>query len=141
MNGTVGVNINNYYQLTMPGSSSTESFFEFSSFIRGFHVYKTIWNPAIGDVLTLEKGPTNEEDKFAVAVMDSRNIIVGHIPRCIAPTVSNFLKRTVNKGSVQVTGDKVNRGAGYGLEIPCLYRLYGPEDYISKVKHIISSII
>ena len=51
-----------------------------------------------------------------MAVVDSRNIIVGHIPHCIAPTVSNFLKRTVNKGSVQVTGDRVNRGTGYSFK-------------------------
>ena len=24
-----------------------------------------------------------------------------------------------------MTGNKVNRGAGYGLEVPCTYRLYG----------------
>ena len=28
--------------------------------------------------------------------------------------------------TVRVTGGKVNRGAGYGLEIPCVYRFNGP---------------
>ena len=34
-----------------------------------------------------------------------------------------FLRRDINKGFAEVTGDKVNRGAGYGLEVPCTYRL------------------
>ena len=34
-------------------------------------------------------------------------------------------------GFVEVTRDKVNRGARYGVEseIPCIYRLYGPKPY------------
>ena len=35
---------------------------------------------------------------------------------------------------------KINRGAGYGLEIPCIYRLYGPREYIDKMKEIIDSL-
>jgi hypothetical protein len=31
-----------------------------------------------------------------------------------------FLSRTCNKAVVEVTGPKVNRGAGYGLEVPCV---------------------
>ena len=31
--------------------------------------------------------------------------------------------------AIQVTGNKVNHGAGLGLEIPCAYRLYGPKAY------------
>ena len=36
-------------------------------------------------------------------------------------------RRDVNKAFV--TGGKVNRGAGYGLEIPCVYQFYGPKPY------------
>ena len=50
------------------------------------------------------------------------------------------MKRDVNKGFAEVTGDKVNRGAGYGLEIPCKYRLYGPKAYIDKMQEIIDSL-
>ena len=50
----------------------------------------------MGDVLCLEREPTNCKDRFAVAVM--------HIPFNLAPTVSNFLKRSVNKRTVEVTG-------------------------------------
>ena len=48
--------------------------------------------------------------------------LVGHVPYNLAPIISLFLKRDVNKALV---GEKVNRlslrGAGYGLEIPCEY--------------------
>ena len=37
----------------------------------------------------------------------------------------------------QVTGDKVNRGAGFGLEIRCVYHLYGPKAYIDKMKQLV----
>ena len=37
----------------------------------------------------------------------------------------------------QVTGDKVNRSAGFGLEIRCVYRLYGPNAYIDKMKQLV----
>lgn len=34
-----------------------------------------------------------------------------------------------------MTGQSVNRGAGYGLEIPVVYHLYGPKAYIAKILH------
>ena len=52
---------------------------------------------------------------------------------------AHFLKRDCNKGFVEVTGSEVNRGAGYGLEIPCIYRLYGPKPYTDRIKEIANS--
>ena len=34
-----------------------------------------------------------------------------------------------NKAFAEITGAKVNNGASYGLEVPCVYRLYGPNIY------------
>ena len=48
--------------------------------------------------------------------------LVGHVPYNLAPIISLFLKRDVNKALV---GEKVNRGAGYGLESPCDTSLTG----------------
>ena len=39
--------------------------------------------------------------------------------------------------TVRVTGGKVNRGAGYGLEIPCVYQFYGPKPYIDKLEKLV----
>ena len=53
--------------------------------------------------------------------------------RCF-PTFWGSLATKARQKLLGMTGDKVNHGAGYGLEIPCKYRLYGPEFYIKRVK-------
>ena len=50
--------------------------------------------------------------------------IVGHV---LFTLPSQFLARDVYK---EVTGEKVNGGAGYGLEIPCTYHVYRPKTYV-----------
>ena len=70
-----------------------------------------------------------------MAVMKA-STVVGHVPYNIAPAVSHFLKRNTNKATVQVTGAAVNRGAGYGMEIPCKYRFYGTKDYIARLREL-----
>ena len=59
----------------------------------------------------------------------------------LAPVASAFLKRASNKGLVEVTGNRVNRGAGYGLEIPCKYHFYGSTLYIERLKTIVHKLI
>ena len=83
----------------------------------------------------MKREPTNCKDRNAVAVFQD-NAIVGHVPYNLAPCLSQFLKRDVNKAFAEVTGVKINRGAGYGLEIPCVYRQYGPKVYIDKMKEL-----
>ena len=80
-------------------------FVEVASFIRGYHAYKDIWQPRVGEVLLLEREPDNCDDKMAVAVIRSRTV-VGHVPRHLSTLFSQFLRRTCNKGVVQVTGTK-----------------------------------
>ena len=49
-------------------------------------------------------------DKFAVAIMKSGGV-VGHVLYNLAPTLSQFLN--FNKAVAEITGDRVNRKAGY----------------------------
>ena len=77
--------------------------------------------------------PDNCDDKVAMAVIKSRTD-VGHVLKHLSTFFSQFLRRTCNKGVVQVTGEKVNRGGGHGLEVQCVYRLYGPEAYLDCLK-------
>ena len=49
--------------------------------------------------------------------------IVGHVPYNLAPRMSAFFMRG-NKAFAEITGDKVYRGAGYGLEVPCVSTIY-----------------
>ena len=83
--------------------------------------------------LMLRREPTN-----SVAVMKD-DALVGHVPYNLAPRFSQFLIRNVNKVFAEVAGKEVNRGAGYGQEVPCIFRLYGPKRYIEKMKEFIDS--
>ena len=80
----------------------------------------------------MKREPTNVADRNAVAVLREGRV-VGHIPFNLAPSISHFLKRDINGAFAQVGGEKVNRGAGYGHEIPCIYHLYGPKPYINEL--------
>ena len=112
---------------------------EIHSYVRGYHAYQDKWLPVKGDVLLLAREPTNATDKLAVAVIKSGDV-VGHVPYNLAPTLSQFLRRDFNKAVATVTGDRVNRRAGYGLEVPCIYRLYGPKAYLDKVREVLRDL-
>ena len=58
----------------------------------------------------------------------------------LALVVSTFFKRGLNKGLVEVTGTTVNRGGGYGLEIPCNYHFYGSKSFIKKLQRLVDSL-
>ena len=51
--------------------------------------------------------------------------VVGHVPKLMAIWLTKFLKRATNIGKVVIKGKRVNRGGGYGLEIPCEYQFIG----------------
>ena len=98
-----------------------------------------VWRPVIGETLLVKRELSNVKDRHAVAIF-KEDAVVGHVPYNIAPRFSQFLRRDVNKAFAEVTGEKVNRGAGYGQEIPCVYRLYGPKVYIDRMKELIDSL-
>ncbi len=98
-----------------------------------------IWTPVEDEILRLIPEPTNSVDRNAVAVMKEGQI-VGHVPFNLSTIISLFLRRYINKAFARVIGGKVNRGAGYGLEIPCVYQFYGPKLFIDKVREVIESL-
>ena len=115
---------------------SDTDFVEIFSFIRGLHAYTDVWEPRIGEVLLLQRESDNSEDKLAVAVLKSGRV-VGHVPKNLAPIFSPFLRRSCNKAVVEITGKRVNRGAGYGLEAPYVYRLYGPDAFLQRMRELV----
>ena len=46
-----------------------------------------------------------------------------------------------NKAFAEITGAKVNRGAGYVLEVPRVCYLYGPDIYVEKMKELVESLL
>ena len=78
-----------------------------------------LWQPAVGEVLSLKREPTNDKDRLAVLIIQN-DTVVGHMPYNLAPLVrymSYFLMRAVNKGVVAITRERINHGAGMGLVI------------------------
>ena len=71
-------------------SKITQRMFEVESCIRGIHVYKTVWKPRIGEILSCSHEGDNREDPFAVAVQKS-SATVGHVLRRISCICSLFL--------------------------------------------------
>ena len=112
---------------------------EIRSYVRGYHAYMDVWTPIQGQILLVRRKPTNIKDKNTVGVF-LEDVIVGHVPHNLATRFSQLLQRDVNKAFAEVTGGKVNRGGGYGLEVPCVYRLYGPKAYIEKMKELADSL-
>ena len=56
--------------------------------------------------------------------------------------MSAFFMRDTNKAFAEITGAKVNRGAGYGLEVPCVYRPHGPNVInVDKMKELVESFL
>lgn len=106
---------------------------EIVSFVRGYHKYKDSWCPLVGEYLFLKTEPTNGKDVMAVSIVKDEQI-VGHVPRRLAPLMFYFLSRDFNRGIVEIKGQPLNRGAGMGMEVPCIYRLFGPTAYVSIFK-------
>ena len=116
--------------------AESELFIQIESFVRGYHAYMDIWNPVVGEEFPLKRKPENAIDEYAVAVVNDFHI-VGHVPRLLSPIIFHFLARPCNRGLAEITGNKINRGAGYELEIPCVFRFYGSSKYfVSDITEI-----
>ena len=72
---------------------------------------------------------TNRHNIHAVAIYRDTEI-VGHVPYNLysSKNVSIFYDRHEQS----ICGN--HRGAGYGLEVPCVYHLYGPNIYVDKME-------
>ena len=63
--------------------------FIFESMVRGYHVYKHVWDANIGETLPCEVESGNASDPHAVAVKEG-STIVGHVPRAISAVSGRF---------------------------------------------------
>ena len=103
--------------------------FTFDSAVRGYHVYKVVWKPTIGEKLQADQELGNEADKFAEKEVKN-NEIVGNLPRKYSRTLWYFNAHGGNI-CVEVTGCRRHcKQLCEGREIPC--RL--PFSCSSKVK-------
>ena len=76
----------------------------------------------MGDILQLRRETDNCKDNFTVSGCKITRI-KGHIPRRLSHILSTFLQRDISEGVAEATGERVNRGARYGIEVPCKSRV------------------
>ena len=127
--GVVKEHVNSRFSVEM-------AIYSCDSMVRGYHIYKDIWEAAVGEVLDCRREGSNRYDPFAVAIMKN-NTIVGHIPRKISALCSLFLRRN-GSISCQVNGTRryssdLPQG---GLEIPCVLIFTGEASELSKVEKL-----
>ena len=103
--------------------------FPFNSYARGYHAYMKTWNPVDVEVLVCTRETDNPHDNYAVSIIRN-SYVVGHVPLGLSKTFSNFLSLPVSTMLCIVTGKRLNRGAGLGLEIPVMYQARGYEKAI-----------
>ena len=64
-----------------------------------------VWTPVQDEMLILRREPTNISDRNAAVLKE--NQVVGHVPFNLAPSISLFLRRDINKAFAKVAGEKV----------------------------------
>ena len=81
------------------------------------HIYKQIWQPLVGEMLTLEREEGN--NKFAVSLLKNATV-VGHVPEEFSRVFWHFLshKRII---TCELTGQKK---CGNGLDTHSLHSSY-----------------
>ena len=65
--------------------------FTVEALVRGYHVYQTVWEVRIGEVLPCTREPGNRHDPHTVAVKKG-DIVVGHLSRKIPCLYSIFIR-------------------------------------------------
>ena len=117
-----------------------EKQFNLDSFVRGYHAYMDIWVPKVGDKnLSLKLESENLHDKYAVAVL-SEGRVFGHVPKNLSKLFHQFLRIPNSTIGCKITGKRVNRGAGYGLEIPAEYSFIGAVKAVEWVEKNINKL-
>jgi len=109
--------------------------FEIDCCVRGYHVSQRLWTSTVGENLSCRWEPTNENDRYAVVVMNDYTVI-GHIPRKFSHVCSLFLRRRGNIICV-ATGKwrySVDLPRGW-LEIPCKLIFSAKPNKLRKLVH------
>ena len=109
-----------------------------SSFVMGYHDYKDVWTPYVGENLECCREPSNVMDKYAVAVL-VKGEIVGHLMHGssgkFAKTIFYFF---TNSCTAIVTGKPVNLGKGKGMQVPSTLKLNGSQVMLCTLRKALS---
>ncbi len=115
--------------------------------VRGYHQYRTVWAPEVGEILSVRRENTrqitrNYEYKFAIGVLKSSGQLVGHLPKEISKSCWKFL----NSGGVlqvEITDSHYHPSplTQGGLEIYCTLLSFGTEDQLGDLHSGISELL
>lgn len=112
--------------------------YHFDYCMRGYYVYKEVWQSNTDDILSCRREATNLHDPYAVCMMHRSGIVVGHVPRTISAVCSMFIRQG-GSISCQVTGNR-RYSAGLpqgGLELPCHLTFTGPSKVVGKLQKLL----
>ena len=94
------------------------------------------------DSLFCRRELSNEYGKYAAAIVAidhfKREEVVGHVPLFLSKTLNKFLHLPGLHASCKVTGTRINRRIGVGLEIPIEITFVGKEtatEWLKKGLH------
>ncbi len=73
-------------------AASSRATFTVESCVRGYHMYKDIWDATVGEELECARESDNPADSYAVAMKKS-NETVGHVLRTMSWLCALFLER------------------------------------------------
>ncbi len=115
--------------------------FTVEAMVRGYHVYRAVWDASSEEELLCERELGNPHNPYAVAIARA-GVTVGHVPRKISSVCSLFLRRG---GSIrcQVTGSRrfsqdLPQG---GLEIPCELIFEGSAKEVRKAEKLVRATL
>jgi len=108
-----------------------------NSCICGYHVYKDIWDPPVGEIVVCQRENRNPRDPYAVALLKD-SITVGNAPHVILCICVLFLRhggiiRSTVTGPRRHSDDLPHRG----LELPCKYQFIWPENIAKKAHQLL----
>ena len=114
--------------------------FLLESVVRGYHVWKDIWDVAVGQEFPCKLKDGNRVDRFTVAVARD-DTVIGHL-RKFSSTCSLYLQRDGSiichvMGSRQFSADLAREG----LEIPCVVTFQGDTNHTAKAKKLVESAL
>ena len=90
---------------------------------RGYHEHMSVWMPQIGDdSLFCRRELSNKYDEYAATIVTidhfKQEEVVEHVPLFLRIMLNKFLRLPGSYTSCKVTGTRINREIGVGLEIP-----------------------
>ena len=104
--------------------------YQHKSTVKGFHVYKEIWNSVEGEVLDTRMEPENPTDKYAVCIEKNGNV-VGRLPKGkygrFSKTIFFFLR-------ADAYGKSKTINCGDGMEMECTLEFIGQRRFIDVLK-------